>query len=135
MSTQIEIPNKSLFKLAEVCELTGVKPYVLRFWESEFNEISPLSSATGQKMYEHKDIDAILKIKKLLFNENLTVEKAKLKLEQGTEEEIEETTQAPGEQTYRKLTERDLQKIILAKAKLASLVAHIHSIKKSQNWG
>jgi len=64
MTEPIEIPNKSSFKINEVCALTGVKSYVLRFWESEFTEIAPLVSSAGLKLYEHKDIEAILLIKK-----------------------------------------------------------------------
>lgn len=76
----IEIPNKSTFKLDEVCGLTGVKPYILRFWEAEFTQISPIESANGQKLYEHKDIEMVLLIKKLLFEDKLTIEKAKVEI-------------------------------------------------------
>lgn len=76
----IEIPNKSSFKINEVCGLTGVKSYVLRFWESEFDEIAPLVSTTGQKLYEHRDIEAIMMIKKLLFEDKLTIERAKAEM-------------------------------------------------------
>jgi DNA-binding transcriptional MerR regulator len=76
----IEIPNKSSFKINEVCALTGVKSYVLRFWESEFTEIAPISSSSGQKLYEHRDIEAILLIKKLLFEEKMTIERAKAEM-------------------------------------------------------
>lgn len=76
----IEIPNKSSFKINEVCALTGVKSYVLRFWESEFTEIAPMTSSSGQKLYEHRDIEAILSIKKLLFEEKMTIERAKAEM-------------------------------------------------------
>lgn len=76
----IEIPNKSSFKINEVCALTGVKSYVLRFWESEFNEIAPMTSSSGQKLYEHRDIEAILLIKKLLFEDKMTIERAKAEM-------------------------------------------------------
>lgn len=76
----VEIPNKSTFKINEVCALTGVKSYVLRFWESEFEEISPLPSSSGQKLYERKDIEAILLIKKLLFEDKLTIERARVEI-------------------------------------------------------
>ena len=76
----IEIPNKSTFKINEVCALTGIKSYVLRFWESEFDEISPIPSSSGQKLYELKDIEAILLIKKLLFEDKLSVERARVEI-------------------------------------------------------
>jgi len=80
MMDTLEIPNKSMFKLNEVCGLTGVKPYVLRFWESEFEEIDPIVSSAGQKLYEPKDIEAIATIKKFLFEDKMNIEEAKLAL-------------------------------------------------------
>lgn len=76
----IEIPNKSTFKVHEVCALTGIKSYVLRFWESEFDEISPITSSSGQKLYEQKDIEAVLVIKKLLFEDKHTIERARVEI-------------------------------------------------------
>lgn len=69
-----------MFKLNEVCGLTGVKPYVLRFWESEFVEIDPIISSSGQKMYDPKDIEAIATLKNLLFLDKLNIEQAKAEL-------------------------------------------------------
>ncbi len=80
MQETLEIPNKSMFKLNEVCGLTGVKPYVLRFWESEFVEIDPIISSSGQKMYDPKDIEAIATLKNLLFLDKLNIEQAKAEL-------------------------------------------------------
>ena len=79
---KFQIPNKSLFKMDEVCKITGVKPYVLRFWEAEFSEINPMVSASGQKLYEPRDIEVVGLIKKLLFKEKLTIERAKLQLQE-----------------------------------------------------
>src|SRR5690606_1927104 len=73
----IQLPNKSHFKADEVCGFTGVKPYVLRFWETEFEEINPIVSSSGQKLYEQRDVEAILAIKKLLFDDKMTVEEAR----------------------------------------------------------
>nr|MBA2403447.1 MerR family transcriptional regulator [Bdellovibrionales bacterium] len=58
--------------------ITGVKPYVLRFWETEFEEIAPEDSDSGQKLYARKDVEAIFKIKKLLFEDKMTIPEAKL---------------------------------------------------------
>ena len=68
------------FKINEVCSIAGVKPYVLRFWESEFHEISPKIDENDIRYYDHQDIEAISLIKKLLFEEKLTIEKTKLEL-------------------------------------------------------
>lgn len=77
MIDSIKIPAKSTFKLNEVCQITGVKPYVLKFWEEQFEEINPIVSATGQKLFEHQDIQAIALVKKLLFEEKHSVDQAK----------------------------------------------------------
>lgn len=77
MFDAIEIPNKSSFKINEVCSLTGVKSYVLRFWESEFAEIKPTISSNGVKLYRQCDIEAILLIKKLLFDDKLSIDRAR----------------------------------------------------------
>lgn len=74
------IPNKSTFKFQELTPITGVKPYVIRFWESEFVEIAPINSDSGTKLYARKDVEAILKIKKLLFDDKLSVPEAKARM-------------------------------------------------------
>jgi DNA-binding transcriptional MerR regulator len=84
------IPNKSTFKFQELPSITGVKPYVIRFWETEFEEIAPINSDSGQKIYARKDVETILKIKKLLFEDKLSVQEAKGKL---NETEIPEPPQ------------------------------------------
>ena len=71
------IPNKSNFKFQELTPITGVKPYVIRYWETEFSEISPLSSETGEKIYSRSDVEAILLIKNLLFDMKLSIAEAK----------------------------------------------------------
>ena len=76
------IPNKSHFKLNEICSMLNIKAYVLRFWESEFPEISPEIGPNGEKLYSKKDIEAISQIKKLLFENKLTIEKTKMELQQ-----------------------------------------------------
>jgi DNA-binding transcriptional MerR regulator len=72
------IPNKSNFKFQELTPITGVKPYVIRFWETEFSEIAPVSSDSGQKLYARKDVEAIFKIKKLLFDDKMSIPEAKI---------------------------------------------------------
>lgn len=142
MSAQIEIPNKSHFKLNEVCSLTGVKPYVLRFWETEFEQISPMLSSSGQKLYEHKDIEAIAYIKKLLFDDKLTIDHAKRELDlqhfsqsHVDDQELEEV-EAPArpERFSRSLSDSDIQKLVMAKAKLNSLISSVDTLKQRNNW-
>ena len=74
------IPNKSNFKFQELTPITGVKPYVIRFWETEFPDIAPVTSDSGQKLYARSDVEAILRIKQLLFDEKLSIPEAKVHL-------------------------------------------------------
>jgi DNA-binding transcriptional MerR regulator len=72
-----EIPDKLYFKIGEVAELVGVKPYVLRYWETEFPEISPGKSKSKQRLYKRKEVELILKIRDLLYKEKFTIEGAR----------------------------------------------------------
>ncbi len=75
-----EIPRKLFYKIGEVCQLTDTQPYVLRFWESEFPQLAPKKSRSGQRLYRRKDIDLVLEIKKLLYQEGFTIAGARKKL-------------------------------------------------------
>ena len=75
-----EIPRKLFYKIGEVCQYTDTQPYVLRFWESEFSQLAPNKSRSGQRLYRRKDIDMVLAIKKLLYEEGYTIAGARKKL-------------------------------------------------------
>lgn len=77
-----QIPEKLYFKIGEVAKLTRVKPYVLRYWESEFRIISPKKSLAKQRVYTKRDIHLILEIKKLLYKEKFTLEGAKKRIKE-----------------------------------------------------
>jgi DNA-binding transcriptional MerR regulator len=79
--TPIEIPNKLYFRIGDVARLTGVKPYVLRFWETEFPGLGPKKSGTGQRLYRRKDVELVLEIKRLLYEKRFTIEGARKWLE------------------------------------------------------
>ena len=91
------IPNKSTFKFQELTPITGVKPYVIRFWETEFEEIAPVTSDSGQKLYARKDVEAIFKIKTLLFDEKMSIHEAKLAIKNRRVEL--NTAPMPGDET------------------------------------
>jgi DNA-binding transcriptional MerR regulator len=75
-----EIPDKLYFKIGEVSDLLGVESYVLRYWESEFNTLSPKKSGTGHRLYRRKDVELLLRIKHLLYDKKFTIEGARQKL-------------------------------------------------------
>ncbi|MBI5586968.1 MAG: MerR family transcriptional regulator [Deltaproteobacteria bacterium] len=77
-----EIPDKLYFKIGEVAGLTKVKPYILRYWESEFKIISPRKSQAKQRVYTKRDLGLILEIKKLLYKDKFTLEGAKKKIKE-----------------------------------------------------
>ncbi len=75
-----EVPKKLFYKIGEVCALTDTQPYVLRFWESEFPQLAPKKTRTGQRVYRPRDIELVLEIKKLLYEEGFTIAGARKKL-------------------------------------------------------
>jgi DNA-binding transcriptional MerR regulator len=77
------IPGKLYFKIGEVSELVGLPAYVLRFWESEFKQIRPKRTASGQRLYRKRDVELILKIKDLLYNQKFTIPGAKRCIQSG----------------------------------------------------
>jgi DNA-binding transcriptional MerR regulator len=68
------------YRIGEVSRITGLKPHVLRYWESEFKMIKPYKAGSLQRLYRKKDLDLILKIKKLLYDEGFTIAGAKRKI-------------------------------------------------------
>ncbi len=74
------IPDKLFYKIGEVCEHVGVQPHVLRYWESEFPMLAPQKNRAGQRVYRRKDLDVVLRIRELLYDEKFTIAGAKRKL-------------------------------------------------------
>ena len=77
---ETEAPGKRYYRIGEVSRITGVKPYVLRYWESEFRWMAPQKSRSKQRLYRRRDIDMILLIKKLLYEQRFTIAGARKKL-------------------------------------------------------
>tara|TARA_B100000686_G_C16804456_1_gene988908 strand:- start:6809 stop:7159 length:351 start_codon:yes stop_codon:yes gene_type:complete len=75
-----EIPEKLFFKIGEVTEVTEVEQHVLRYWEDEFDHLRPEKNRSGQRLYQKKDIEQILMIKKLLYEDKYTIAGARKKL-------------------------------------------------------
>lgn len=80
LAKSVVIPDKLYFKIGEVAKLIGVEPYVLRYWETEFPQISPVKSKTGQRMYRRGDVELIAAIRELLYGQKFTIDGAKKKL-------------------------------------------------------
>jgi len=75
------VPDKLFFKIGEVCEIAGVEPYVLQFWETEFKFLAPSKSKSGHRVYRKKDVEMVLKIKELLYDRGFTIAGARKQLQ------------------------------------------------------
>lgn len=79
-SGEVVIPDKLYFRIGEVSRLCALPSYVLRFWETEFPQLKPPKSGTGQRTYRRADVESVLRIKKLLYNEGFTIAGARTQL-------------------------------------------------------
>ncbi len=79
-SVEIVIPDKLYFRIGEVASLCRLPAYVLRFWETEFSQIKPVKSSTGQRMYRKRDVESVVRIKKLLYEDGFTIAGARQQL-------------------------------------------------------
>ena len=75
-------PKRELFKAADVCEVVQLQPYVLRSWESEFPQIGQVPAGGGARLYRRSDVELVLRIKQLVFEEGLTLSGARRRLEE-----------------------------------------------------
>ena len=117
ISAQVEIPNRALFKAAEVCDLAKVQPYVLRSWEAEFPDLGVTKSAGAPRVYRRTDVEQVLRIKHLLLVEGLTLAGARRRLEEETAPiaaESPEIDELIGQNARERLTavKRGLQSIL-----------------------
>src|SRR5438309_12040393 len=74
-------PVQEFFSIGDVCELTGLKPHVLRYWESQFRFLSPTKNRSGNRVYQRREVDLIMLVKHLLYTEKYTIEGARQKVD------------------------------------------------------
>jgi DNA-binding transcriptional MerR regulator len=86
-NTAIIIPDKLYFRIGEVASLCRLPAYVLRFWETEFPQLKPVKSSTGQRMYRKRDVESVVKIKKLLYEDGFTIAGARVQLREENKSE------------------------------------------------
>ena len=84
---EIVIPDKLYFRIGEVSTLCKLPAYVLRFWETEFPQLKPVKSSTGQRMYRRKEVETVLRVKQLLYEEGFTIAGARKHLEDQLKEQ------------------------------------------------
>jgi len=95
------LPDKIYFKIGEVSEIVGVEPYVLRYWETEFELLKPAKAPSKHRLYKKRDIELLLEIKRLLYTEGFTIEGARKKLKETKKEEKSQLKLPLADQKYR----------------------------------
>jgi DNA-binding transcriptional MerR regulator len=83
------VPDKNLYRIGEVSRITDTKPFVLRYWETEFPTLQPVKSPSGHRLYRRKDVDTVLLIKRLLYDEGFTIA--------GARRHLRDASEGPGE--------------------------------------
>lgn len=75
-------PVQEFFSIGEVCDITDLRPHVLRYWESQFKFLNPAKNRSGNRVYQRKEIELILLVKHLLYTEKYTIDGARLKVDE-----------------------------------------------------
>lgn len=108
------VPDKLYFKIGEVSRIVGVQPYVLRYWETEFDLLKPGKAPSRHRLYKKRDVELLLEIKRLLYAEGYTIEGARKRLKQ-TKKEERQQLKLPLSETKYKTTlvriKKDLQSL------------------------
>ncbi len=111
--TATQIPDKFHFKIGEVSRILGVKPYVLRFWETEFR-ITPAKNRSQHRVYKRQEVETLLEIRHLLYDERFTIEGARVKLKERLRDRQKQLKLDLAENPYRAVlrqVKKDLVKI------------------------
>lgn len=124
-----DLPNKVFFRIGEVSRLTEVKSYVLRYWETEFSELRPKKSKSGQRLYRKADVVMVVKLKELLWDRGFTIKGARAHLRSGGDTESESslvTVQEPASPQLKlalQTRDKDLATVRSALVKMRSNVS------------
>jgi DNA-binding transcriptional MerR regulator len=89
---EILIPEKLYFRIGEVARLCRLPAYVLRFWETEFPQLKPVKGSTGQRMYRRRDVENVVRIKRLLYEEGYTIAGARQQMREESKSEKKQVT-------------------------------------------
>ena len=95
------LPEKIYFKIGEVSEIVGVEPYVLRYWETEFELLKPSKAPSKHRLYKKRDVELLLEIKRLLYSEGFTIEGARKRLKEAKKEERSQLKLPLSEQKFK----------------------------------
>jgi DNA-binding transcriptional MerR regulator len=82
MAMTVSQPLQEFFSIGDVCQLTDLKPHVLRYWESQFRFLNPAKNRSGNRVYQRREIELIMLVKHLLYTEKFTIDGARQRIEQ-----------------------------------------------------
>jgi DNA-binding transcriptional MerR regulator len=112
------IPDRMYFRIGDVAEIAGVQPYVLRFWEKEFSFLNPVKNNSGQRIYRRSDVESVLLIKRLLYQERYSIEGAKKRIN-----ELRKQGELAGAKRARgTLDDRKIETLVQLRQDLADLI-------------
>ena len=126
MEHRPEIPDKLYFRIGEVSRLAGIKPYVLRFWETEFSSLGPKKSGKGHRLYRRKDVELVLEIKRLLYDKRYTIEGARKFLDSRSREVVAKPAAAHGERTQSDLFDNSGPALEMIRKELSEILQLLH---------
>lgn len=115
MSPRVSVPEpvQEFYSIGEVCELTDLKPHVLRYWESQFKFLSPAKNRSGNRVYQRREVELIQLVKHLLYTEKYTIEGARQKVDEHRRKgEIRGVARAALELQTIAAVERELREIL-----------------------
>jgi DNA-binding transcriptional MerR regulator len=111
--TSTQEPVQEFYSIGEVCELTDLKPHVLRYWESQFKFLSPAKNRSGNRVYQRREVELIQLVKHLLYTEKYTIEGARQKVDEHRRKgEIRSVARAALEMQTIAAVERELREIL-----------------------
>jgi len=113
---QRPFPDKLFYKIGEVSRIAGVEPYVLRYWETEFSFLRPRKNKSGQRVYIRKDLELVLQIKKLLYEDRFTIEGVRKKF--GEVEPLKPVQSPPVQSSAHEVIQR-------VKKRLRDILSHL----------
>jgi DNA-binding transcriptional MerR regulator len=111
---EVLIPDKLYFRIGEVSELARIKPYVLRYWETEFATLKPEKARSGHRLYRRRDVEMVFEIRRLLYEKGFTIEGARRQLADNAKGSAEQERPAPSalDGMQLKAIRRELQSIL-----------------------
>ena len=118
-----DLPDKLFFKIGEVAQLVGVRPHVLRYWESEFNALRPLKTRGSHRVYRRRDVELAVLLRRLLHEEGLTVSGAKKRLRESGHDRV---TSPPDPSAAREVTSR--ADLLAVRNELADLLVRLDRV-------